>query len=138
MMARNSPWPGAHKPEYESVMALGGLLLNDDAASIYKLNDMLNRAGMDTISAGATVAFAMECFEKGLLTREETDGLDLSWGNSAAIITLVEKMIRRDGIGDLLADGSRAAGRNWACTMAVMIPGSPCITAWSRPRDGIP
>jgi aldehyde:ferredoxin oxidoreductase len=109
LMAKDSPWPGAHKPEYESVMALGGLLLNDDAASIYKLNDMLNRAGMDTISAGATVAFAMECFEKGLLTREDTGGLDLSWGNSAAIVALVEKMIRREGIGDLLADGSRAA-----------------------------
>jgi aldehyde:ferredoxin oxidoreductase len=111
LMAQNSPWPGAHKPEYESVMALGGLLLNDDAASIYKLNDMLNRAGMDTISAGATVAFAMECFEKGLLSREDTDGLDLTWGNSAAVIALVEKMIRREGIGDVLADGSRAAVR---------------------------
>ena len=111
LMAKNSPWPGAHKPEYESVMALGGLLLNDDAESIYKLNDMLNRAGMDTISAGGTVAFALECYEKGLLTRKDTDGLELSWGNSDAIIALVEKMIRREGIGDLLADGSRAAAR---------------------------
>jgi len=111
LMAKNSPWPGAHKPEYESVMALGGLLLNDDAESIYKLNDMLNRAGMDTISAGATVAFAMECFEKGLLSRNDVEGLDLSWGNSGAIIALVEKMIRREGIGDLLADGTRVAAR---------------------------
>jgi len=116
LMAKNSSWPGGHKPEYESVMALGGLLLNDDAASIYTLNDMLNRAGMDTISAGGTIAFAMECYEKGLLTREDTDGLELTWGNSAAIVGLVEKIIRREGIGDLLADGSRVAaqkiGRN--------------------------
>lgn len=111
LMAKSSPWPGAHKPEYESVMALGGLLLNDDADSIFKLNDMLNRAGMDTISAGGTVAFALECYEKGLLTRADTGGLELTWGNSAAIIALVEKMIRREGIGDLLADGSRAAAR---------------------------
>jgi aldehyde:ferredoxin oxidoreductase len=111
LMGAKSPWPGAHKPEYESVMALGGLLINDDAASIYKLNDMLNRAGMDTISAGATVAFAMECYEKGLLTRDDTGGLELTWGNSDAILNLVEKMIRREGIGDLLADGSRAAAR---------------------------
>jgi aldehyde:ferredoxin oxidoreductase len=109
LMAKNSLWPGAHKPEYESVMALGGLLLNDDAESIFKLNDMLNRAGMDTISAGGTVAFALECYEKGILTREDTDGLELAWGNSAAIVALVEKMIRREGIGDILADGSRAA-----------------------------
>ena len=116
LMAKNSPWPGGHKPEYESVMALGGLLLNDDAESIYRMNDMLNRAGMDTISAGGTVAFAMECYEKGLLTREDTGGLELSWGNSAAIVALVEKIIRREGIGDLLADGSKVAaqkiGRN--------------------------
>lgn len=111
LMAKKSPWPGAHKPEYESVMALGGLLLNDDADSIYQLNDMLNRSGMDTISAGGTVAFAMECYEKGLLTRAETDGLELTWGNSAAILALVDKMIRREGIGDLLADGSRMAAR---------------------------
>jgi len=109
LMAKNSAWPGGHKPEYESVMALGGLLLNDDAESIYTLNDMLNRAGMDTISAGGTVAFAMECYEKGLLTRDDTDGLELTWGNSTAIVALVEKMIRREGIGDVLADGSRAA-----------------------------
>ena len=111
LMGQNSPWPGGHKPEYESVMALGGLLLNDNAASIYKLNDMLNRAGMDTISVGGTVAFAMECYEKGLLTRDDTDGLELTWGNSEAILALVDKMIRREGIGDLLADGSRVAAR---------------------------
>jgi len=111
LMAKNSSWPGGHKPEYESVMALGGLLLNDDAASIYTLNDMLNRAGMDTISAGGTIAFAMECYEKGLLTREDTDGLELTWGNSAAIVALAEKIIRREGIGDLLADGSRVAAQ---------------------------
>jgi aldehyde:ferredoxin oxidoreductase len=111
LMAKNSSWPGGHKPEYESVMALGGLLLNDDAESIYTLNDMLNRAGMDTISAGGTVAFAMECYEKGLLTPKDTDGLDLTWGNSKAIVALVAKIIRREGIGDLLADGSRVAAQ---------------------------
>jgi aldehyde:ferredoxin oxidoreductase len=92
-------------------MALGGLLLNDDAESIFQLNDMLNRAGMDTISAGGTVAFAMECYEQGLLTRDDLDGLDLTWGNSSAIVALVGKMIRREGIGDLLADGTRVAAQ---------------------------
>jgi len=100
-----------HKPEYETVLALGGLCLNEDVDSIFYLNEALNRAGMDTISAGATVAFAIECYEEGILTKKDTDGLELSWGNSDAIIALVDKMISREGIGDILADGSRVAAR---------------------------
>ena len=100
-----------HKPEYETVLALGGLCLNDNADSIFRMNETLNRAGMDTISAGGTVAFAIECFEKGILTLADTDGLELTWGNSAAIEALVDRMIHRQGIGDLLADGVRAASR---------------------------
>ena len=98
-----------HKPEYESVLALGGLCMNEDTDSLFYLNELLNRAGMDTISAGATVAWAMECYEHGILTTEDTDGLDLSWGNTSAVVALIHKMIDREGIGDILADGSRAA-----------------------------
>jgi aldehyde:ferredoxin oxidoreductase len=100
-----------HKPEYETVLALGGLCLNDDPDSIFVLNDMLNRAGMDTISAGGTVAFAIECYEQGILSPDDVDGLDLTWGNSQAIVALVDKMIRREGIGDLLADGVKVASQ---------------------------
>ena len=100
-----------HRPEYETVMALGAFCLNSDADSIFRMNDRLNRAGMDSISAGATIAFAMECYENGILTRADTGGIDLTWGNSAAMEQLLEQMIRREGIGDLLADGVRAAGR---------------------------
>ena len=100
-----------HKPEYETVLALGGLCLNDDADSIFRMNETLNRAGMDTISAGGTVAFAIECFEKGILTLGDTGGLELTWGNSAAIEALIDRMIHRQGIGDLLADGVRTASR---------------------------
>jgi aldehyde:ferredoxin oxidoreductase len=70
---------------------------------------MLNRAGMDSISAGTTVAYAVECYENGLISREQTDGLELTWGNSTAIVELVRKMIAREGIGDLLADGVKRA-----------------------------
>ena len=98
-----------HKPEYETVIALGALCMNEDVESIFVMNEMLNQAGMDTISAGGTIAFAMECFEKGLLTEKETDGLTLTWGNSEAMIQLVGKIIRREGIGDILADGSKRA-----------------------------
>ena len=82
-----------HKPEYETVLALGGLLMNKNIESIFSINDLLNRAGMDTISAGGTAAFAIESFEKGVLTKEDTDGLELKWGNTEALIKLFEKMV---------------------------------------------
>ena len=98
-----------HKPEYETSLALGGLCLNDNSESIFYLNELLNRAGMDTISVGGSVAFAIECYERGVITKDDTGGLDLSFGNSESIVALVEKMVAREGIGDLLADGSRKA-----------------------------
>jgi len=98
-----------HKPEYETCSAFGSLILNNDLEAIYFLNDLLNRAGMDTISCGAVVAFAMECYEQGILKKEELDGLELSWGNSEAVIELVKKMIHREGIGELFADGVKRA-----------------------------
>lgn len=105
----NFPNGKSHKPEYESVMALSGLCLNDDLDSIYYMNDRLNRAGMDTISAGGTLAFAIECYEQGILTKADTGGLELAWGNHQAMIELMEKMIAREGIGDILADGVKVA-----------------------------
>jgi len=98
-----------HKPEYETVLALGGLCMNDDPDSIFYLNEKLNRAGMDSISAGGTVAYAIECFEKGIITEADTGGLKLTWGNSQAIMSLVDLMIARKGIGDVLADGVKKA-----------------------------
>lgn len=98
-----------HKPEYETVLSLGGFCMNDDVDSIFYLNELLNRAGMDTISAGHAVAFALECYEEGIITKEDTDGLELTWGNSEAIIALIEKMVKREGFGHILADGVKQA-----------------------------
>jgi aldehyde:ferredoxin oxidoreductase len=98
-----------HKPEYETICAFGALLLNDDLRSIFRVNDLLNRAGMDTISCGATVAFAIECFESGVLTLEDTGGLELRWGNGEAVVHLVGMIVRREGLGDILADGVKRA-----------------------------
>ncbi len=100
-----------HKPEYETILAFAGLSMQDDLEGIFAANELLNRAGMDSISAGGTVAFAIECFEQGLLTSADTDGLVLRWGDSNAILQLLALMIKREGIGDLLADGSRAAAK---------------------------
>ncbi|MBC2716895.1 MAG: aldehyde ferredoxin oxidoreductase family protein [Desulfobacteraceae bacterium] len=105
----NFPKGESHKPEYESVLALSGLALNNDLESVFQMNDRLNRAGMDTISAGGTIAFAIECYERGILTKKDTDGLELTWGNSVAMMALMEKMIAREGIGDVLADGVKVA-----------------------------
>jgi aldehyde:ferredoxin oxidoreductase len=98
-----------HKPEYETLWSFGTDLLNDNLESIAKANEICNEYGMDTISVGATIAFAMECFEQGILTEKDCDGLELTWGNHSAIIVLAEKMARREGIGDVLADGARVA-----------------------------
>ena len=98
-----------HKPEYESVMSFGGLLLNNDLESIFYINELLNRAGMDTISAGGVVAFAIECYEQGIITAADTGGLVLTWGNTSAVVSLVEKMVEREGFGDILADGVKKA-----------------------------
>ncbi len=98
-----------HLPEYETCAGFGHLLLNDNLMSLFVLNDLCNRAGIDTISTGGTVAFAIECFENGIIGLEDTNGLKLSWGNSEAIIELTKKIIAREGIGDILADGCKVA-----------------------------
>lgn len=98
-----------HKPEYETLSAFGSLILNDDLESIIEINEMCNRAGIDTISTGGAVAFAIECFEKGIIDEKMTGGLKLGWGKSEEIIKLVEMIIEREHIGNLLADGVKKA-----------------------------
>ena len=105
------PLAESHKPEYETCCAFGALILNNDLEALFMINDMLNRAGMDTITAGSAVALAMECHEQGILSKDDMDGLDLSWGNADAVIELVEKMIAREGFGDVLADGAERAAQ---------------------------
>jgi aldehyde:ferredoxin oxidoreductase len=96
-------------PEYETIAAFGNMCLNDDLASVIHANYLVNGYGMDSISAGTVIAFAMECYEKGLITQKDTDGIDLRWGNAEAIIALIHKMGTREGIGDILADGVKVA-----------------------------
>jgi len=98
-----------HKPEYETVMAFSGLVMSSNLDAVYTINEVLNRAGMDTISAGGAVAFAVDAFEAGVLTAADTDGLELTWGNAEAIVALVRKMVVRDGFGAVLADGVKKA-----------------------------
>jgi aldehyde:ferredoxin oxidoreductase len=100
---------GAHKPEYETLNAFGAMCLNDNIKSIIKVNDICNRYGLDTISAGCAIAFAIECFENGLISNKGTEGIELTWGNHEAIVAMTEKLAKREGFGSILADGVRAA-----------------------------
>jgi aldehyde:ferredoxin oxidoreductase len=88
----SGPYAGeGHKPEYETLGAFGTMCLNDDVESICRLNTICNDAGMDTISTGATIAFAIECYEKGIISKDDTDGIELTWGNHAAIVKVRNK-----------------------------------------------
>ncbi len=100
---------GAHKPEYETLGMFGSNCLNDNLDSLIKLSDICNRYGVDTISAGGCVSFAIECYENGILTKEDTDGLEMTWGNHRSIVALTEKICKREGFGDVLADGVKIA-----------------------------
>jgi len=100
---------GSHKPEYETLAMFGTNLLNDNLDSIMMANDICNRYGLDTISAGAAIGYAIECFDNGLLTKQDTDGCELTWGNHKAIIEMLEKLAKREGFGHILADGVKVA-----------------------------
>ncbi len=100
---------GGHRPEYETLAMFGCNCLNNNMESIIKLNDLCNRYGMDTISTGAVMAFTMECYEKGIITKGDTDGIEMTWGNHKAIVAMTEKLARREGFGDIIADGVKIA-----------------------------
>jgi aldehyde:ferredoxin oxidoreductase len=98
-------------PEFATLSAFGGRCANPDLESILVMNQMANRLGLDTISTGNTLAWAMECYERGLLTKSDLDGLDVTWGNADAMIALIDKIAKREGVGDLLAEGSYLAAK---------------------------
>ncbi|MFH0848541.1 MAG: aldehyde ferredoxin oxidoreductase family protein [archaeon] len=97
-------------PEYETLAALGSCCGVNDLAAICKANELCQRYGLDTISTGVCIAFGMECFESSLLTEKDTEGLNLTFGNSEAMVRMVELIGERRGIGKLLGEGvARAA-----------------------------
>jgi aldehyde:ferredoxin oxidoreductase len=98
-------------PEYETCASLGTNCLNENLAAICKANDLCNRVGLDTISAGSAIAFAMECYEKGLITKKDCGGIELRWGDADATIEMIKKIAYRKDIGDTLAEGVRRASK---------------------------
>ena len=102
---------GVRRPEYETQGSFGANCGNSNTESINKANDICNRYGLDTISAGSVMAFATECYENGIITKKDTGGIELTWGNHHALVAMTEKMAKREGIGDKLADGVKVAAK---------------------------
>ena len=98
-------------PEYETIGAIGSCCGVDDLAAVAQGNALCNAYSLDTISAGVTIAFGMECYEAGLLSTKETGGIELTFGNAESMLQAIELIARREGLGDLLAEGSAAAAR---------------------------
>ncbi len=132
--------PAYGGPEYETLAAIGCNCGVSDLKAIAKGNELCNAYSLDTISTGAVIAFAMECFENGLLNTEDTDGIELRFGNTEAMLKTIELIAKREGIGDLLAEGTfRAAqkiGRG-AIEFAMQVKGYEIPMHEPRVRAGL-
>jgi len=101
-------------PEYETVATFGSYCGIDDLAAISMANQICNMHGVDTISCGATIAFAMECFEKKMITKTETGGIDLRFGNAEAMLETLNQIVTKEGkLGSILSEGSARAAEFW-------------------------
>jgi aldehyde:ferredoxin oxidoreductase len=109
--ARYKVHPTYGGPEYETAAALGSCCGIEDLQAIAYGNQLCNAYGLDTISTGVVIAWVMECVERGLLSSDDTEGLDVRFGHADAMLSLIEKIARREGFGDLLAEGSLRAAR---------------------------
>ncbi|MEM2125833.1 MAG: aldehyde ferredoxin oxidoreductase family protein [Candidatus Methanosuratincola sp.] len=111
--AKSGKWKGAisEGPEYETIYSLGSMCGIDDLGAIIKGDSLCDEWGMDTVTYGVMVSFLMEAYEKGLITKENTDGVEFKFGNDDAMIAYIEKTAKREGIGNLMAEGSLRAAR---------------------------
>ena len=127
-------------PEYETVAAFGSMCGIGDLGAISKANQLCNAYGLDTISTGGLISFAMECHEKGILTKRETSGLELQFGNTEAMLRMVEMIGEREGIGDILADGMLSAAEKigkGAEDYAIHVKGMPVPFHEPRGKIGV-
>ncbi|MFC1900848.1 aldehyde ferredoxin oxidoreductase family protein [Chloroflexota bacterium] len=100
---------GTRRIEYETQASFGPMCLVSDTEALNMANHICNSYGLDTISAGTVISFAMELYENGIITKEDTGGIDLKWGDHKAMIDMTWKMAKREGLGDVLADGVKVA-----------------------------
>jgi len=125
-------------PEYEALSAFTARVGNPDLALALKANDTVNKLGLDALTTAECISWAMECYAKGWLSKDAADELDFSWGNGETILTLIEKIARREGFGDILADGVRAASQKlgFGEEIAMHIKGLEMIQADPRGLKG--
>jgi aldehyde:ferredoxin oxidoreductase len=126
-------------PEYETLGALGSNCGVDDLRAVSKANELCNAYSLDTISTGMAISFAMECFENELLNVDDTGGLELRFGNGAAMVEMVRQIGERVGLGDLLAEGSTFAAQKigrGAEAYAINVKGQPFPMHEGRTRHG--
>lgn len=127
-------------PEYETVAAFGSMCGIGDLGAISKANQLCNAYGLDTISTGSLISFAMECYEKGILTKRETSGLELQFGNIEAMLRIVEMIGEREGLGDILAEGMLSASEKFgkgAEDFAIHVKGMPVPFHEPRGKVGV-
>lgn len=132
--------PAYGGPEYETVAAFGSLCGISDLKAIALANQFCNAYGLDTISTGSLIAFSMECFEAGILTERDTDGLDLRFGNTEAMLKLLEKIGKCEGLGEVLADGILRAAEKFgkgADRFAMQVKGMPLPFHEPRGKVGV-
>ncbi len=111
-------------PEYETTIAFGSLILSDDLPGAAYAGHLCNVYGLDTISTGATIAFAYYLYDQGIISKADTGGLELTWGDIEPALTLIEQIARREGFGAVLAEGSRYLGRKYGAEdLAVQVNG---------------
>jgi len=137
------PWnvdPLYGGPEYETIGAFGSNCGVDDLKAVCKANELCNKYSIDTISTGVSISFAMECYENGILSDKDTNGIKLNFGNAEAIVQLVEMIAKREGLGDILAEGvKRAAERikNGADKFAMHVKGQEIPMHEPRLKQGL-
>ena len=127
-------------PEYETVAAFGSMCGIGDLKAISKANQLSNAYGLDTISTGGLISFAMECYEKGILTKGDTAGLDLRFGNVEGMMRMVEMIGKREGLGDILAEGICPAAEKFgkgAERFAIHVKGMPVPFHEPRGKAGV-
>jgi len=137
------PWnvdPIYGGPEYETLGALGSNCGVDDVKAVCKANEICNKYSIDTISTGVSIGFAMECYERGILTDKDTDGIKLNFGNAEAMVQMVEMIGKREGLGDILAEGVKRASdklKNGSEEFAMHVKGAEIPMHEPRLKQGM-
>lgn len=137
---RDGPYMGLHGegPEYESLGSFSSRIGNSDIELALKANDLCNQYGLDILSVAGSIGWAMELYEKGILTKEDTRGIEYTWGNPEAVLTTIHQVANREGFGEVLAGGTRSAAEELGKGLdeAIQVKGMDLIMADPRGLKG--